>query len=160
MATYASRCIENEMSVFLRKSSRLRLEVSLDEPLKTDWDGNELLLSDVLATRPDTVSVDLGQGDRAGYPPGRAGAAQSPGGAASSCSASDSAAQRERTQKEVAEPAGHFPKLHFPAGKTHSEPSEHRIEANRLNLSAAGDASLAFVWYTEIRMTETEVVPW
>ena len=59
MATYASRCIENEILMFLRKSSRLRLEVSLDEPLKTDWDGNELLLSDVLGTRPDTVSVNL-----------------------------------------------------------------------------------------------------
>ena len=59
MATYASRCIEHEILMFLRKSSRLRLEVSLDEPLKTDWDGNELLLSDVLGTRPDTVSVNL-----------------------------------------------------------------------------------------------------
>lgn len=59
MATYASRCIENEILMFLRKTNKLRLEVSLDEPLKTDWDGNELLLSDVLGTRPDTVSVNL-----------------------------------------------------------------------------------------------------
>ena len=59
MATYASRCIENEILMFLRKTSKLRLEVSLDEPLKTDWDGNELLLSDVLGTRPDTVSAGL-----------------------------------------------------------------------------------------------------
>ena len=59
VGTFASRCIENEILMFLRKSSRLRLEVSLDEPLKTDWDGNELLLSDVLGTRPDTVSVNL-----------------------------------------------------------------------------------------------------
>lgn len=56
MATYASRCIENEILMFLRKTSKLRLEVSLDEPLKTDWDGNELLLSDVLGTDPDMVS--------------------------------------------------------------------------------------------------------
>ena len=61
MATYASRCIENEILMFLRKTSKLRLEVSLDEPLKTDWDGNELLLSDVLGTRPDTVSINLDQ---------------------------------------------------------------------------------------------------
>lgn len=61
MATYASRCIENEILMFLRKTSKLRLEVSLDEPLKTDWDGNELLLSDVLGTQPDTVSADLDQ---------------------------------------------------------------------------------------------------
>ena len=61
MATYASRCIENEILMFLRKTSKLKLEVSLDEPLKTDWDGNELLLSDVLGTRPDTVSWKLDQ---------------------------------------------------------------------------------------------------
>ncbi len=56
LATYASRCIENEVLMFLRRHSRTRMEVSLDEPLKTDWDGNELLLSDVLGTDPDTVS--------------------------------------------------------------------------------------------------------
>ena len=61
LATYASRCIENEILMFLRKTNKLRLEVSLDEPLKTDWDGNELLLSDVLGTRPDTVSINLDQ---------------------------------------------------------------------------------------------------
>ncbi len=56
LATYASRCIENEVLMFLRRHSRTKLEVSLDEPLKTDWDGNELLLSDVLGTEPDMVS--------------------------------------------------------------------------------------------------------
>ncbi len=59
LATYASRCIENEVLMFLRKTSKLKLEVSLDEPLKTDWDGNELLLSDVLGTQPDTVYQGL-----------------------------------------------------------------------------------------------------
>ena len=54
-ATYASRCIENEVLMFLRRFSRTRVEVSLDEPLKTDWDGNELLLSDVLGTDGDIV---------------------------------------------------------------------------------------------------------
>lgn len=61
LATYGSRCIENEILMFLRKQGKLRLEVSLDEPLKTDWDGNELLLSDVLGTQPDTVSQNLEQ---------------------------------------------------------------------------------------------------
>ena len=61
MATYASRCIENEVLMFLRRHSRTKLEVSIDEPLKTDWDGNELLLSDVLGTSPDTVSIGLDQ---------------------------------------------------------------------------------------------------
>ena len=55
LATYASRCIENEILMFLRRTSRQKLEVSLDEPLNTDWDGNELLLSDVLGTDGDTV---------------------------------------------------------------------------------------------------------
>ncbi len=56
LATYASRCIENEVLMFLRRHSRTRMEVSLDEPLRTDWDGNELLLSDVLGTEADMVS--------------------------------------------------------------------------------------------------------
>lgn len=55
LATYASRCIENEILMHLRKNSSQRTEVSLDEPLNTDWDGNELLLSDVLGTDADTV---------------------------------------------------------------------------------------------------------
>lgn len=55
LATYASRCIENEILMYLRKNSAQRSEVSLDEPLNTDWDGNELLLSDVLGTDADTV---------------------------------------------------------------------------------------------------------
>lgn len=55
LATYASRCIENEILMFLRRTSRQKLEVSLDEPLNTDWDGNELLLSDVLGTEADVV---------------------------------------------------------------------------------------------------------
>ena len=55
LATYASRCIENEILMFLRRNSRTRLEVSHDEPLNTDWDGNELLLSDILGTEGDLV---------------------------------------------------------------------------------------------------------
>lgn len=55
LATYASRCIENEILMFLRKNSGKRGEISFDEPLNTDWDGNELRLSDVLGTEPDIV---------------------------------------------------------------------------------------------------------
>lgn len=55
LATYASRCIENEILMYLRRSCRLKLEVSLDEPLNVDWDGNELLLSDILGTDGDLV---------------------------------------------------------------------------------------------------------
>lgn len=55
LATYASRCIENEILMHLRRSARARSEVSFDEPLNTDWDGNELLLSDILGTETDLV---------------------------------------------------------------------------------------------------------
>ena len=56
LATYASRCIENEILMFLRKSSQYRGEISIDEPLNIDWDGNELLLSDILGTDEDIVN--------------------------------------------------------------------------------------------------------
>lgn len=55
LATYASRCIENEILMFLRKTAAQKTEISFDEPLNTDWDGNELLLSDILGTEPDSV---------------------------------------------------------------------------------------------------------
>ena len=59
LATYASRCIENEILMYLRRTSKTRMEVSIDEPLNVDWDGNELLLSDILGTDEDTISRDL-----------------------------------------------------------------------------------------------------
>lgn len=55
LATYASRCIENEILMFLRRTNKLKTEVSIDEPLNVDWDGNELLLSDILGTEPDII---------------------------------------------------------------------------------------------------------
>ena len=59
LATYASRCIENEILMYLRRNNKTRLEVSIDEPLNVDWDGNELLLSDILGTEEDTIYKDL-----------------------------------------------------------------------------------------------------
>ena len=59
LATYASRCIENETLMFLRKSSQLKNEVSIDEPLNTDWDGNELLLCDILGSDPSEINDNL-----------------------------------------------------------------------------------------------------
>lgn len=59
LATYASRCIENEILMYLRKTNPLKNEVSIDEPLKIDWDGNELLLSDVLGTENDCVNKGI-----------------------------------------------------------------------------------------------------
>lgn len=55
LATYASKCIENEILMFLRRNNKIKSEVSFDEPLNVDWDGNELLLSDVLGTENDLV---------------------------------------------------------------------------------------------------------
>lgn len=59
LATYASRCIENEILMFLRKTAQYKNEMSIDEPLNVDWDGNELLLSDVLGSEPDIVGRDI-----------------------------------------------------------------------------------------------------
>lgn len=61
LATYASRCIENEILMYLRRNNKTKLEVSIDEPLNVDWDGNELLLSDILGTEEDTIYRDLEQ---------------------------------------------------------------------------------------------------
>lgn len=61
LATYASRCIENEILMYLRRNSKTKLEVSIDEPLNVDWDGNELLLSDILGTEEDSIYKDLEQ---------------------------------------------------------------------------------------------------
>ena len=59
LATYASRCIENEILMYLRRTNKLKLEVSFDEPLNVDWDGNELLLSDILGTEEDVIYRDM-----------------------------------------------------------------------------------------------------
>lgn len=59
LATYASRCIENEILMFLRKSTQYKNDLSIDEPLNVDWDGNELLLSDVLGSDPDAVGRNI-----------------------------------------------------------------------------------------------------
>ena len=59
LATYASRCIENEILMYLRRNNKIRYEVSIDEPLNVDWDGNELLLSDILGTDENVISKDM-----------------------------------------------------------------------------------------------------
>ncbi len=65
LATYASRCVENEILMHLRKISNIKAEVSIDEPLNVDWDGNELLLSDVLGSDVDLINADLEHEDEA-----------------------------------------------------------------------------------------------
>lgn len=61
LATYASRCIENEILMYLRRNNKTKMEVSIDEPLNVDWDGNELLLSDILGTDEDVIYRDIEQ---------------------------------------------------------------------------------------------------
>lgn len=63
LATYASRCVENEILMYLRRTSKIKGEVSFDEPLKVDWDGNALLLSDILGTDADVVYRDMDKDD-------------------------------------------------------------------------------------------------
>lgn len=118
LATYASRCIGNEILMYLRKSSNRRQETSIDEPLNVDGDGNELLLSDILGSDANAVSQQLEQdAERA---------------VLRSAVAALSARERqimelrfgltdgvERTQKEAAGCPWHQPELYFPAGKAH-----------------------------------------
>lgn len=120
LATYASRCIENEILMFLRKSNKIKGEVSIDEPLNKDRDGNELLLSDILGTEPDITSRNLeDEVDkkllrnsienlkdreknimemRFGFKTGK-----------------------EKTQKEVADELRHIPKLYFQIRKENNK---------------------------------------
>ena len=125
LATYASRCIENEILMFLRKSNKIKGEVSIDEPLNKDRDGNELLLSDILGTEPDITSRNLeDEVDkkllrnsienlkdreknimemRFGFKTGK-----------------------EKTQKEVADELRHIPKLYFQIRKENNKQNEKR----------------------------------
>ena len=121
LATYASRCIENEILMFLRKSSNRRQETSIDEPLNTDGEGNELLLSDVLGTDQNQISAQLEQDAEKDM----------------LLAAVDRLAPRERQIMQMRWPSGrrgahperggrrdrHLPKLHLPAGKAHHRPA-------------------------------------
>ena len=120
LATYASRCIENEILMYLRKNAGQRTEVSFDEPLNTDWDGKELLLSDVLGTEGDVVMRPIeADVDRkllsdavARLSPGKGHhlPALRPGGA-------------EGADPEGGgRPHGHLPVVYLPAGKAHHLP--------------------------------------
>lgn len=133
LATYASRCIENEILMYLRKNNKIKGEISIDEPLNKDCDGNELLLSDILGTDPDITSRNLEDevdkkllkasilklNDREknimemrfGFKTGK-----------------------EKTQKEVADELRYFTKLYIKARKENNKQNEKRYyEQNRIN---------------------------
>ena len=133
LATYASRCIENEILMYLRKSSNRRQESSIDEPLNTDGDGNELLLSDVLGTDQNQVGAQLEQNAEKDM----------------LLAAVARLSPRERQIMEIAlwpvRPAGthterggrydrHFTKLYFAPGKAHHPPPAHGTGRNHLNM--------------------------
>ena len=109
LATYASRCIENEILMYLRRNSKTKLEVSIDEPLNVDWDGNELLLSDILGKNfvPGfEQTVRSGENDRAdAFRPGSSG--------------------RKRNDAEGSgRSSGNFPVVYFPAGKENHDKAQ------------------------------------
>lgn len=122
LATYASRCIENEILMFLRRNSKTRQDVSLDEPLSTDWDGNELLLSDVLGSDDDDVyrvieeDVDQGAAARCAQKAFRARTADH-------VPALWPFRRRMPHAKRSGRRAGHFAKLHLPPGKKNPAPA-------------------------------------
>ena len=132
LATYASRCIENEILMFLRKSNKIKGEVSIDEPLNKDRDGNELLLSDILGTEPDVTSRNLeDEVDKALL-------------RASISKLKDREKDimemrfgfktgKEKTQKEVADELRNFTKLYFKIRKENYKKNEKRnYEQNRI----------------------------
>ena len=122
LATYASRCIENEILMHLRKSSQLRHEVSIDDPLNVDWDGNELLLSDLLGSDPDTVNRDIEQeAERAMLR--RAVDRLSAQGEENHGAALWPGRQQGAHPEGGGRPAGHLPILHLPAGEAHHPPA-------------------------------------
>lgn len=125
LTTYASRCIENEILMYLRKNNKIKGEVSIDEPLNKDGDGNELLLSDILGTEPDITSRNIeDEVDKSLL--------------RDSISKLNSREKnimemrfgfqtgKEKTQKEVADELRHFTKLHIKIGKENYRKNEKR----------------------------------
>ena len=117
LATYASRCIENEILMYLRKNAAQRTEVSFDEPLNTDWDGKELLLSATCWARRATWSCGPSRRMWTASCCGRGGAAVSRREQDIITMRFGLGGRKELTQKEVADRHGHLPVVYLPAGK-------------------------------------------
>ena len=116
LATYASRCIENEILMYLRKTSRLRSEVSFDEPLNVDWDGNELLLSDVLGSPENAVSEGL-EAEAERSPSGRRSGG-CPAGSGRSCSCGLAWTAAGNTPRRRSPTISGFPSPTYPGWKS------------------------------------------
>ena len=125
LATYASRCIENEILMYLRKNANRKGEVSFDEPLNTDWDGNELLLSDVLGTDADVVMRPIEE-DVERDLLAAAIRALSPREKQIITLRFGLGGGKEQTQKEVADRLGISQRLYLPTGEADHLPAEKR----------------------------------
>ena len=127
LATYASRCIENEILMYLRRNNKTKMEVSIDEPLNVDWDGNELLLSDILGTDEDMIYRDLERGSGVQPSgPGHSQAVQTGADHHLSAVRSESAGWQGKDTEGGGGSAGYFPILYFQAGKTDHAAAEKR----------------------------------
>lgn len=134
LATYASRCIENEILMFLRRTSRQKLEVSLDEPLNTDWDGNELLLSDILGTDGDPgLPLHRRDGRAADARPARCPSC--PSGKRRSCVCVSAGRLRGEDAETGCGYHGHQPELYFAAGKEDSLAAAKGYDADGMRKS-------------------------
>lgn len=122
LATYASRCIENEILMYLRKNQNRRKEISIDEPLNIDWDGNELLLSDILGTDADTVSTDIEKDAERSMLYQAIGSLESRSALSWSC-ALDSEREGRSTPKGGGGSNRDFAVVYFPTGKANYPPS-------------------------------------
>ena len=137
LATYASRCIENEILMYLRKNAARKGEVSFDEPLNTDWDGNELLLSDVLGTEADMVMRPIEEDVDRSLSSARGGEYPLSPGKADHHPALWPGRQPGADAKGSGGSAGDLPVVHLPAGKAHHFPAEKGNFAPELTLTSA-----------------------
>ena len=127
LATYASRCIENEILMYLRRNSKMRMEVSIDEPLNVDWDGNELLLSDILGTDADIIYRDLeNEVERKLLKKALSKLSRREKTIIELRFGLNHPSGREMTQKEVADLMGISRVLHFQTGKENYRKTEKR----------------------------------
>ena len=125
LATYASRCIENEILMYLRKTSQRRCEISIDEPLNVDWDGNELLLSDVLGTDSDWRKRPNRGRNRKEAAPRRCKPSDSAGAPDHGNAVRAEGRQRENTERSRRRNRD-FSELYFKAGKAHYKAASRR----------------------------------
>ena len=137
LATYASRCIENEILMYLRRNSKTKMEVSIDEPLNVDWDGNELLLSDILGTDEDVISRRLEDEWRSRFSAKRSVNCRPESRRSYGCgSGSPAGGKREDTERSGGS-SGYFPVLYLETGKKDHEPSEKGNCKIRINIIKA-----------------------